>query len=330
MGVRTAAQKTVTANGNAQIDTAQYKFGSASGLFDGNADYLSIPDSDDWYFGAGDFTIRFFVRFNVLPSSGQYHWLIHQRVDNSNNMYVSVRNESPYNLQLLANSGGTNVIECTQPLGSITTGVWYWIVITRSGNDFKMYLDGAQIGVTVTDTDAIPNYAADFTIGTYMADTTKGLNGWIDEFEIAKGVARAATVPSIPLIPDEYTVLLLHCEGADASTTFTDSINNITAQALTTTTVKCTTSMSRVASLFKTLTTTVNTSVTMANVRRYYKTLTSGIVSMGVTLTSVSRVILRFEKGMRMLKKVGSATISKVYGGGYEPTYYIKKINWKK
>src|SRR3990167_5725818 len=51
--------KAVTANGNAQIDTAQKKFGTASGLFDGTGDYLSLADSDDWNFGAGDFTIDF-------------------------------------------------------------------------------------------------------------------------------------------------------------------------------------------------------------------------------------------------------------------------------
>src|SRR3989338_11669866 len=34
-----AAHKTITANGNAQIDTAQSKFGAASGLFGGTGDY---------------------------------------------------------------------------------------------------------------------------------------------------------------------------------------------------------------------------------------------------------------------------------------------------
>ena len=57
---------TVTANGNAQIDTDQSKFGGASGLFDGTGDYLSIPDSADWDFGTGDWTIDFLIRFNAI------------------------------------------------------------------------------------------------------------------------------------------------------------------------------------------------------------------------------------------------------------------------
>ena len=58
------AGKTVTRNGGAQIDTAQYKFHGASGLFDGTGDYLSLADSDDWDFGTGNFTVETWLRRN--------------------------------------------------------------------------------------------------------------------------------------------------------------------------------------------------------------------------------------------------------------------------
>ena len=45
--------KTWTANGNAQIDTAQSVFGGASGLFDGTGDYLSASDHADWQLDGG-------------------------------------------------------------------------------------------------------------------------------------------------------------------------------------------------------------------------------------------------------------------------------------
>ena len=56
--------KTFTARGNAQLDTAQQKFGTASGLFDGTGDYIDTPDHADWFLGTGDFTIDFWVRFS--------------------------------------------------------------------------------------------------------------------------------------------------------------------------------------------------------------------------------------------------------------------------
>jgi len=32
----------------------------------GSSDYVSIPDSDDWDFGTGDFTIDFWVDFKIF------------------------------------------------------------------------------------------------------------------------------------------------------------------------------------------------------------------------------------------------------------------------
>src|SRR3990167_9675179 len=59
-----ASAHTVTANGNAQVDTAQSKFGGASLIVDGTGDYLSVPDHADWDFGTGDFTVDFWFRRN--------------------------------------------------------------------------------------------------------------------------------------------------------------------------------------------------------------------------------------------------------------------------
>jgi hypothetical protein len=225
MGVRTATQKTVTAIDNAQIDTAQYKFGSASGLFDGNGDALSIPDSDDFYFGTGDFTIRFFARWSVLPTSGQQKYFYQQYQDANNQMYLRVE-ESGGNLylQVYVKSGGSEILFTSCDLGTINTGTWYHLQFVRSGNDFKTYKDASQIGSTTTASITMPNYNATFYIGQFFGGGDNGFNGWIDEFEIAKGVARSASVPSGPIIPDEYTVLMLHFDGVDTSTTFTDDV----------------------------------------------------------------------------------------------------------
>ena len=43
-----ASGHTITANGNAQVDTDQKEFGTGSLLCDGTGDYLSIPDHADW------------------------------------------------------------------------------------------------------------------------------------------------------------------------------------------------------------------------------------------------------------------------------------------
>lgn len=61
----------VTANGNAQIDTAVKKWGTGSCLFDG-ASHLSVPDSVDWdFFGnvTEDWTVDFWIKVNSVSAT---------------------------------------------------------------------------------------------------------------------------------------------------------------------------------------------------------------------------------------------------------------------
>ena len=53
--------RAMTAAGNAQIDTAEFKFGTASGLFDGTGDSVQTPNGADFQF-LGDFTVEAWVR----------------------------------------------------------------------------------------------------------------------------------------------------------------------------------------------------------------------------------------------------------------------------
>lgn len=204
--------KTVAANGNAQIDTAQYKFGSASGLFDGTGDSISSADNADWDFGTGDFTIDFWVRWNSLAGT-----VLFSRNDSTDFRlhYNNVANT----LTLNATSNPIKSESWTP-----STNTWYHVAVTRSGTNLDFWINGTKLGTTTTD-------ATDLTYSTdlYIGDGAGGgasLNGWIDEFRWSKGVARWNSdfpVPTSAYDPDSFTKLLLHFEGADASTTFTDS-----------------------------------------------------------------------------------------------------------
>lgn len=80
---------TVTANGNAQVDTSFKQFGTGSLLLDGTGDYLSIPDSEDWNMGDGTFTIDFWVRFNALPTSSNIVYFVSQEDDTNNRWSIT-------------------------------------------------------------------------------------------------------------------------------------------------------------------------------------------------------------------------------------------------
>jgi len=217
---------TVTAHGNAQIDTAQSKFGGASGLFDGSGDYLSTPDSDDWNFGTGDFTIDFWVRFNSLPANGEWATFYCQRPSGwQNQVYFGFRNiGGAYSWDFSVYSGGAAIMEVIKAT-TVSTNTWYHIAVVRSGNNFYIFQDGAQVGTAVTDSDSVPDLASTLTIGRLGVYDGYYFNGWLDEFRVSKGSARWTsnfTPPSAAYTADSPTVLLLHMNGADGSTTFTD------------------------------------------------------------------------------------------------------------
>ena len=182
--------KTITAAGNAQVDTAQAEFGTGSVLFDGTGDYLSLADSADWYMGTGEATIDFWVRFDTSPS-GTDHGLFRQYVNSSN--YVSLHTISGTMLFVICASGSSTVV-LSWDYGSVaglTTGRFYHIALIRGwggvGNSWALCVDGYPRNVA-TNAIAWPDLAAEFDIGRGMASIY--LNGWIDEFRISKGVAR--------------------------------------------------------------------------------------------------------------------------------------------
>jgi len=170
--------KTVTANGNAQVDTAQFKFPTGSYLGDGVGDYLSVPDSVDFDFPA-DFTIDFWLRFNTVASVS----LVDKQYTSANGYLL----EATATALVLFNSGGIVMTAAWTP----STNTWYHVALVRSGTTMQMYIDGSQIGVNTTITTDFSGTTNALAIG---ADLTDGgllsLDGWIDEFRISKGIAR--------------------------------------------------------------------------------------------------------------------------------------------
>ena len=222
------AGKTVTANGNAQIDTAQGKFGGVSGLFDGAGSYLTVPDSDDWSFGSENFTIDFWVRWNSLPASGNIQEFLGHRTDFNNDVDFRIWNDSgTYRLGIIGKSGGIDYINL-QGAASLSINTWYHIAFVRSGSNTTIYLDGTSIA-TVSSSYTY----ADYTGLLYIADhpdhlfnVNKEFNGWLDELRISKGIARWTsdfTPTTEAYTSDNCTKLLLHFDGSDGSTSFTDS-----------------------------------------------------------------------------------------------------------
>lgn len=181
--------KTVTANGDVQIDTAQSKFGGASGLFDGTGDYLTLADHADWNFGAGDFTIDFWVRFNTSVNEAMVfeQW----GTATTKNFVIDL---TPTVILFYYSTNGST-IQNKSVTWSPAANIWYHIAIVRNGNDLMFFVNGNQQGNTQDFTGVTLYNSSDaLHIGQNIAildlSAIYALNGWLDELRISKGIAR--------------------------------------------------------------------------------------------------------------------------------------------
>jgi hypothetical protein len=167
--------------GNAQISTAQSKFGGSSISFDGTGDLLRYRNTASVAtFGTGDFTIETWVRFNSVTGTQVI-------TDFRDGVSTALPTLYVVGTQLRYYANGADQITG----GTLAVNTWYHIALARSGTSTRLFLDGVQIGSTYTDST---NYAA--TANVYIADWysfatfTYPLNGYIDDLRITKGVAR--------------------------------------------------------------------------------------------------------------------------------------------
>jgi len=182
---------TITANGNAQISTAQSKFGGASMYFDGSGDYLTIADDTSFHVGSGDFTIEFWiyrstaVDMNIInkrtSSAASVQWLYFQINASGVLRLWATSDNSNWDIANSFNFGNT----------ALSTGQWYHIALVRNVQEFATYVNGTKSSNTFTSSASITTGGTNTVqIGGDPAFNGGYVNGYIDDFRITKGVAR--------------------------------------------------------------------------------------------------------------------------------------------
>jgi hypothetical protein len=166
---------TVTRGGNAELDTAVAKFGTAAVIWDGTGDFLRTPSDADFTFGTGDFTIEFWSYFNSSFNTGAAAIL----------MSIGEFRNITYTASTLRyrTDGGANLITG----GALSLSTWYHIALTKSGNDHRLFIDGTQTGSTYTSSTSYADTRITFGAGNTGGNTYLGS---MDEIRVTKGVAR--------------------------------------------------------------------------------------------------------------------------------------------
>lgn len=175
--------------GNAQVSTAQSKFGGSSMAFDGTGDWLIAPHTVDQQLGTGNLTVEGWLYLSatgaargiVGKGTATTGWLL--SINATNNVVFTY--------------GSSTITSATALAGS----TWYYLAVVREGtgtNQTKIYINGTNSGTGTVSTDF--NQTNVLYVG---ANRTGGdaLNGYIDDLRITKGLARYTTNFTPPTSP---------------------------------------------------------------------------------------------------------------------------------
>jgi hypothetical protein len=220
---------TLVPNGNAQISTTQSRFGGSSLYFDGTGDYLSTNYNSALEFGTGDFTIEFWANLADLT----YRFFLGGPLNSGGYLFMAI-NPTGAGQIWVGRSGTDWPLQFSSH--SIQANTWVHIAVSRSGTSNYCFVNGIQIGSTITNSTNWLINPSGFWIGGQTGGSS--LNGYIDDLRITKGVARYTAAFTPPVAPHPISVidanfsavsLLLHMNGANASTYFPDHSYNALA-----------------------------------------------------------------------------------------------------
>ena len=191
---------TVSFAGTAQLSTGASKFGGSSLLVDGNSDYVSISDSYwNTCMSSGDFTVELWARFDSasldgstqttfasnrgdISGSSSNGWVFRKFTDNVISWYMRQGSDWVY----------INYAQGTRT--AVSADTWYHLAVTRSGNTWKLFLNGTAEDTITNSTSIVDGGAVGLVVGALAGGIAGGpyhyMDGYIDDVRITVGHAR--------------------------------------------------------------------------------------------------------------------------------------------
>lgn len=165
--------KTITVNGDAQISTAQSKYGGSSIDLTSTGSHLSVEGGTHFDFGTGDFTVETWI----YQTSVIHTYLLDARNPSSSYLFDTLNG-----LRFVASTTSNASF-------SFSANQWYHVAVSRSETALRFFVDGVQIGIDYTNASNALSNQTSISIG---GDYTGGDRSrcYIDSFRVTKGVAR--------------------------------------------------------------------------------------------------------------------------------------------
>ena len=172
--------------GDTTGSTTQVKFASTKSMyFDGSGDYITTSQQE---LGTGDFTIE------------GWHYLL-SRSNNRNGIFSNYNSYSAGSLGMFAghSSGSSTAYQVAYsgaafPAsviqgGTIVYNQWVHFAVVRNSGTMSLYIDGTSVD-SISATASLNGVGTNFTIGAPGDNLADGMQGYLQDFRITKGLAR--------------------------------------------------------------------------------------------------------------------------------------------
>ena len=187
---KSAKTQSFTNNSSVTVSTTQKKFGNSSLYFSGRTadggsnSYLSFAANSDFGFGSGDWTVEtWFYKTTPLAS-------LDVLFDNRVGAGTNVSGVALY-VQAGVVKTGNNAERLAG--ATIATGVWNHLMISRSGNNIYLGVNGTVVSTAFSTT---LHSAPQLYIGNSVVSEYAG--GYMDDYRVTKGFARYTANYTVP------------------------------------------------------------------------------------------------------------------------------------
>jgi hypothetical protein len=196
----------ITRNGNTTQGTFSPYAENWSNYFDGNGDYLTVPNNAALQMDSGNFTIEFWINFSSIAS---YQTPYDKGYTNAGGLLFQTGNG---NGRMVIYAAGIAVITES---GTAPTSTWIHYALVRNGSTLTLYRDGTSSGSTTNSTNF--NNSSQLGIGANGVAPAGGsigmyaINGYLSNVRVVKGTAVYTsnfTPSTTPLLPIANTSLL--------------------------------------------------------------------------------------------------------------------------
>lgn len=181
-----------TPQGNAQLDTAQSRWGGSSLLLDGSGDYLTTPSDVGLTLAGTDATIQGWVR----PAASKSLMALVTKRPSSSASEFGWWVDSGKLRAIGWGAGGAVQVDITGAT-TLPLNAWSFVSLRVSGANWRLYV-GASLDAEGAASGAVVGNSELIYLGRDRTNSARDFSGHIDDFRWTAGIARTIEVPSGP------------------------------------------------------------------------------------------------------------------------------------